>query len=138
MKVLLDTNVLLDYLTKRDPFYADSRKIMDLCSSDKITGCMAAHSVMNMFYILRKEYSLDERRAMLLRLCKVIEIEGIGSDKIISALNRLDFSDVEDCLQDECASSFGAQYIVTRNLGDYSNSKIPAILPADFLQNVSM
>ena len=52
MRVLLDTNVLLDYLIKREPYYENSRKIMDVCSSDKVTVCMAAHSVMNIFYIL--------------------------------------------------------------------------------------
>ena len=61
-------------------------------------------------------------------------MEGIDSFKIISALDNGTFDDFEDCLQMECAKSYGAGYIVTRNIDDYKVSEIKAILPKDYLE----
>lgn len=52
----------------------------------------------------------------------------------IKAIKMKEFQDFEDCLQDRCAKGIDAQYIITRNIGDYVNSEIPAILPEDFLK----
>ena len=134
MKILIDTNVLIDYLAKRNGYYENARKIMVMCSSGEISAAMAANSVLNAFYILRKEYGTDERREMLLELSKMVDIVGIDSEKIISALEREDFSDFEDCVQDECACFYGADYIVTRNVKDFTSSRVEAVLPSDFLQ----
>ena len=65
MRVLIDTNVLIDYLAKRNGYYEDARKIISLCSDGKLQAAMAASSVLNTFYILRKEYTIEERREML-------------------------------------------------------------------------
>ena len=55
-RILVDTNVLLDYLLTREPFYEDAEKIVLACVEGKVKGCIAAHSVPNMFFILRKDY----------------------------------------------------------------------------------
>ena len=133
MRVLIDTNVLIDYLAKKNGYYEDARRIISSCSDGELQAAMAASSVLNTFYILRKEYT-EERREMLLELSKMIDIVGIDTDKIISALNREDFKDFEDCVQDECAEFYGAEYIITRNVGDFANSRVKAVLPTDFLQ----
>lgn len=65
---------------------------------------------------------------------KFLTVVGIKHEQIVEALNRNDFKDFEDCLQDECAFDINASYIVTRNIKDYSNSKIPAIMPEQFLE----
>lgn len=54
MLVLIDTNVVLDILAKREPFYESSYDVLSLCASKKINGCIALHSISNIFYILRK------------------------------------------------------------------------------------
>ena len=136
MKVLLDTNILIDYIAKRNPYYSDARQIILLCTQKKFFGCIAAHSVMNTFYILRNDLSVQERRDSLKDICYLIPVIGIDTKKIISALDNYDFSDVEDCLQVECAKEFTADYIVTRNIKDFKKSTIPAILPDDFLKLV--
>ena len=110
------------------------RKIMAACAERRIDGCIAAHSVTNAFYILRKELSAEARRNTLKDLCKIIAVIGIDSKKLISALANDKFDDIEDCLQMECAKDFSADYIVTRNLKDFRNSEVPAILPNEFLQ----
>lgn len=55
-------------------------------------------------------------------------------DYVRNALERNDFSDFEDCLQDECALQNNADYIITRNIDDFANSNVPAVTPADFLK----
>ena len=132
-KVLVDTNVLLDYLLIREPFYEDSYKIVSDCVDGKLDGCIAAHSISNMFFILRKDFEIKERREILINICKIFTVEGIDFEKILAGLYNEDFSDFEDCLQMECAKSYGAEYIVTRNVSDYSVSDIKAILPSEYL-----
>ncbi len=133
-KILIDTNVLLDYLLEREPFFEDAKEIILSCTDGKIKGCIAAHSIPNMFFILRKDYNAKERREVLLNLCKIFDVEGIDKAKLILALTNEDFSDFEDCLQMECAKSYGADYIVTRNVFDYSISEVKAIEPKDYLE----
>ncbi|MBO4946340.1 MAG: PIN domain-containing protein [Lachnospiraceae bacterium] len=132
-KILIDTNVLLDYLLEREPFFDDAKKVILSCTEGNIKGCVAAHSISNMFFILRKDYTAKERREILLNLCTIFNIEGIDKAKLLSGLANEDFSDFEDCLQMECAKSYGAEYIVTRNVADYSTSEIKAILPSEYL-----
>ncbi len=77
-----------------------------------------------MFYILRKDYTTEERREILFNLCEIFDVEGIDKIKLLFGLVNDNFSDFEDCLQMECAKSYGAEYIVTRNVSDYSVSNI--------------
>ena len=132
-KILIDTNVLLDYLLEREPFVEEAKEIIRACTDGKVKGCIAAHSIPNMFFILRKDFDEKERREILLNLCKIFDVEGIDKVKIVSGLENGKFSDFEDCLQMECAKSYEADYIVTRNISDYDTSEIKAILPKDYL-----
>lgn len=132
-KILIDTNVLLDYLLTRELFYEDAKEVVLTCTEGETKGCIAAHSVANMFYILRKDYNVKERREILTNLCAIFDIVGIDKAKLLSALQNEEFFDFEDCLQMECAKIYGAEYIVTRNVDDYKTSEIKAILPKEYL-----
>ena len=132
-RILVDTNVLLDYLLTREPYYEDAKKIVVACTEGKISGCIAAHTISNMFFILRKDYSIEERRAVLTNLCKIFDVEGIDRVKLLAGLQNGEFSDFEDCLQMECAKAYGAEYIVTRNVADYKASTVEAITPEKYL-----
>ena len=134
-RILVDTNVLLDYLLTREPFYEDAKKIVLACVQGTVKGCIAAHSISNMFFILRKDYNAKERREVLVNLCSIFDVEGLDKAKILSGLQNEDFSDFEDCLQMECAKAFNAEYIVTRDVNDYKMSEIKAILPKDYLES---
>ena len=133
-KILIDTNVLLDYLLERQPFFEDAKNVILSCTEGNTNGCIAAHSISNMFFILRKDYTARERREILLSLCTIFDIEGIDKTKLLSGLANQDFTDFEDCLQMECAKSYGAEYIITRNISDYLKSDIKALLPKDYLK----
>lgn len=132
-RILIDTNVLLDYLLERDPFFEDAKEVILSCINGKTKGCIAAHSIPNMFFILRKDYDAKERREILLNLCKIFDVEGIDKAKLISGLENENFSDFEDCLQMECAKSYKADYIITRNVSDYETSEVKAIMPKDYV-----
>ena len=134
MRVLIDTNVLLDVLMGRQPYFDISDSILKLCSDKKIEGYIAAHSITNMYYILRKYMPEDVRRKALLDICRILKVEGIDSVKIISALQKEDFVDMEDCLQEECAVEVMADYIVTRNIEDYKKSRVKVIEPGEFIK----
>ena len=134
MRVLIDTNVLLDYIANRTPYADAAEQIIMLCKDNKIEGCIAAHSMMNIFYILRKNMTVSERKDILFYLSQIVEIIGIDKQKILNSISNEDFSDFEDCLQAECAKSFSADWIVTRNIKDFESSAVKAITPDEFLK----
>lgn len=134
MVVLIDTNVALDFLVMRKPFYDDAREIIRICADGNIQGYLAFHSLPNMFFILRKSHSEKERRKMLKKLCLVLQVTGASHESVCDAIERDDFPDFEDCLQDECAKEIQADFIVTRNIDDFRHSKVKAIMPHEFLE----
>jgi len=138
MVILIDTNVMLDYFIPRQPHADVASDILHLCFERKCDGYMAAHSFTNIFYILRKRFSAGERKRLLLELCEFIGVAGIQRKQIVEALADENFDDFEDRLQLECAGKVNADYIVTRNVSDFSSSPIPAIVPEDFLQTMAL
>ena len=136
MRILLDTNVIVDYLLKRENFFDSADKIVRLCKNEIISGAISSQSVADTFYILRKSFSANQRKAFLLNLCKIFYVEAVDSEKILSALQNENFADFEDCLQMQCAVTFRADYIVTRNVDDFAASEIPAITPENFCRTL--
>ena len=134
MLVLFDTNIILDVLEKRLPFYDSSKSALESCVSGNVTGYIALHSISNIYYILRKRYRASDRRKLLLDILDLLQVPGAGHESVRNALQRGDFSDFENCLQDECAKQIHADYIVTRNTNDFSASDTPAIIPDDLLK----
>ncbi len=107
---------------------------MEKCAKREVVGIMAVHSIPNLFYILRKNFSQKERRDLLKDLCTVFRISELNAKKILAALDNDKFLDFEDCLQEECAVEAMADYIVTRNPGDFAKSRVKVIQPEDFLK----
>ena len=132
MYILVDTNVLIDVVTMREPFLADSVKIFELCQEKVVIGAIAAHSISNMSYILRKDFSRDKLREIFLNIFEVFRVEAVDFSKLLATVADDTFSDFEDCLQVQCAKSFRADYIVTRNVKDFAASEIPAVTPEGF------
>jgi predicted nucleic-acid-binding protein len=138
LAVLIDTDVLLDFLTDRGSFTKNAKEIIKKAQEKSVNAFLAAHSITNIFYILRKVYSVSERKQRLIDLCRSISVAGIGHKEILNALENNNFDDVEDCLQEECAKAINANYIITRNIEDYTHSEIPAILPEKFLRGLKI
>ncbi len=80
-----------------------------------------------------RNLSLSELREAITSLCEIVSVIGIDKSKLLAAIGDESFTDIEDRLQSECVSDFGADYIVTRNIKDFTHSSVPAILPEDLL-----
>jgi predicted nucleic acid-binding protein len=132
LKVLIDTNIVVDNLARRDE-YGDSLEILNLCENRRLEGVVSTVTIMDVMYILRKYMgSLEARRAVSMLMQIVDVVPALEND--ISAALTSDFSDFEDAVQAACAARIKADYIVTRNLRDFKNSPVPAILPDDILK----
>ncbi len=136
MVVLIDTNVVIDFLVTREPFFKASSQVVMKCANGELEGCIAFHSISNLWYILRK-IPEDKRRKWLLDICSFLKVTGAHRDEVQKAIRNKEFRDFEDCLQDRCAQGVGAGYIITRNVADFNGSEIPAITPEDFLRVIS-
>lgn len=136
MVVLVDTNVLLNYITNREDAYLEqSIKIVEMCAKEELNGYVAFHSLSTLWYVLRKKGS-RQRRENLRDICRIFRVAAASQDEIIDAIEKDSFEDFEDCLQDKCAKAVGAEYIITVNTCDYNHSEILAINPADFLEQM--
>ncbi|MCM1538969.1 MAG: PIN domain-containing protein [bacterium] len=131
MVVLIDTNVILDYLAEREGFFDNAKKIMEICAGGKVQGCVAFHSLPNIWFILRKKPD-NVRREMLKQVCTLLEVVSAGHDEVVEAVEAVEFTDFEDCLQDKCAVTAKADYIVTRNEEDYKCADTKVITPNEF------
>jgi len=137
MRILIDTNVIMDFIVEREPFSDDAEKVIELCLNKGISCCIAAHTIPNLFYILRKHLLVAERRDILLKICKMFTIVGIDSSKLESALQDSNFEDFEDCLQVQCAKDYLADFIVTRNVKDFTNSPVSVLEPAKLIAKLT-
>ena len=134
MRILIDTNVILDILQKREPFFADSYRVLrEVIESD--TECLiSASSATDIFYMLRKSLgSAQAAKDQLEQLAQLVTFADVQGMDIHTALMRA-MPDFEDAVVDAVAERSGASYIVTRNIKDFADSAVPAILPADFLK----
>lgn len=134
--VLIDTNIFIDVLQDRIPFTDNSQSVVALVVQKKIKGAVAAHSITNLWYILRKTHSDEERRNYLLSLFEIFDVVSIDKNRLVAALENSNFKDFEDCLQDECAYAINADYIITRNAKDFESSMVKALTPEEFLENL--
>lgn len=138
MVILVDTNVILDFLTMRQPYFGDAKNVIQMCAEERVEGYLAFHSLPNIFYILRKSHSEADRRKMLKKLCLVLKVTSASHEKVCDAIENDAFSDFEDCLQDECAQEILADYIVTRNIEDFQCSKVKAVTPQEFFKIIEL
>ena len=133
MKVLVDTNVILDVLLKQEPFYKDSFVIFQLADSKKIRGVLAAVSMTNVFFLLRKaKKDISDVYRIMDKLTSLFTVAPIIETTIPTALS-LRWKDFEDAIQYITAKENNVDYIITRNEVDFKNSDIPYMSPADFI-----
>lgn len=137
MVVLIDTNVILDYMASREPYYHDSYKVIEMCCSRKIDGYLAFHSVSIIWYTLRKFVpDRSERRNWMRKILQAVRVTSASHEAVLRAIDMENFKDFEDCLQDRCAETVNARYIVTNNVKDFKESLIEAITPAELCKIV--
>lgn len=132
MKLLFDTNILLDVFQQRPDFYHGSSQLINMAEIGKINGCISAISFNNCFYIL-KRYCGNEKSRQTLRIMRdIFEVAAVNSLIINQAIDS-DIDDFEDAIQYFSAIHSKSDYIITRNQKDFKKSIIPAISPEEFL-----
>ncbi|MCX6906004.1 MAG: PIN domain-containing protein [Verrucomicrobia bacterium] len=129
MKVLIDANVLFDVVEKRQPHYAASNQILCLARRKTLEAAIASHTVANLFYFYGKE-CLPFLRDRLLDHVAVVAADAYEVKQVLAA----GFADLEDALQSAAAEAWRASFIVTRNVKDFKASRVPTLLPSDFIR----
>lgn len=127
MRILIDTNVLLDVALNRAQFVADSAKVLDWAEMHPKQAAIAWHSVANVAYLVRQD-----ARAFLAELLAFIEVAAGDTATVRQAL-AMPTNDFEDALQASAAIEFGADIIVTRNVSDFKKLPITAMTPTRFV-----
>ncbi len=127
MRILIDCNVLLDVMDRREPHYEHSAKVLDACECG-IHGAVAWHTLATSFYLSKDE---DKARSFFRGLLKFVAVPAADTNSAVLALD-LSLDDLEDAMQSACAKKFQADYIVTRHVKDFKHSPVPAITPKDF------
>jgi predicted nucleic acid-binding protein len=133
MKVLLDTNVVLDAIARREPFCDNAQKIINLILDSKIEGYVTANSITDIYYIARKHLNQNDLRNTLRSLFRIFDIIDVfGAD----CRKAFDFpiDDYEDALLVVCGDRTAVDYIVTRDEEFLRQANIPVIAPADFVK----
>jgi len=135
MKLFLDTNVMLDFLGERDPFYISSAKIATLADKRSLTIIVSALSYATVSYFLTKYEGLEKTKDKLRKFKVISEICELDELIIEKGLNS-EFSDFEDSLQYFSALRAECDIIITRNGKDFKKSQIPVMTPDEFLNSI--
>ena len=128
MRLLLDTNVLLDVLAARHPFYEAAARLWSLAEHDEIEAFVSAISFNNIYYIVRKEKA-DEALRALRDLFTPISLDA----KLINQSMDAPIDDFEDAVHFHSASRENLDYLVTRDPDGFPNTGVPVLSPLEFL-----
>ena len=132
MRLLIDGNVVLDVLQKREPHCEDSSKIWKLCETGIAEGFLSTLTFANLVYVMRKELSPEKIEDVLVKLSLIFQFTELAASDLRGAAG-MHWRDFEDALQAITAERLHADYIVTRNVKDFSDGRIPAYTPAELL-----
>ena len=132
-RVFIDTGIFLDVALARQPFFTASKIALAMAENNIIIGNISSNCIANIFYILRKSGGDINARFFISKIIQYVQVITINHQNVIEALNS-NFSDFEDGLQNFSAIEHQCEYIITRNIQDYKDSKIKFILPEDFIK----
>lgn len=135
-KLLIDTNVIIDLLAKREPFYKSAAHIFSLADKNKLKLSVSSLTIANTNYVLSRLKTSTEAREILRRFRILIRIVSINEKTIDLALNDNTFSDFEDGLQYYSAINNNLDIIITRDLKGFKGSKIPVMSPEEYLISI--
>jgi predicted nucleic acid-binding protein len=132
MRLLFDTNIILDIALNRVPHYKDSANSFKKIDNKSIFGFITATTITDIYYIAKKESGHIEAIDFITNLIQIVDVVGIDREIIINSLTS-QLLDFEDAIQSVASSFNNIDFIITRNIKDFSNSEIKAISPTDFL-----
>ena len=135
-KVLIDTDVILDFFFDRQPFAEYSAQVIGLCETNKIKGFVTPVIYSNVYYLLRQTARHDKVIDKLKQLLMITDVLSMDKEVVSNALNS-GFKDFEDSLQNFAAMKHGEiDVILTRNLKDFSKSEIGILTPESYIKSI--
>jgi predicted nucleic acid-binding protein len=135
MKVLFDTNVILDVFLQREPFFDDSSKVLGFAEQDKIEGWVCGTTVTTIHYLLAKALTRKKAEEHLRELLKIFHVSSVNRVVLENALTGT-FKDYEDGVIYHSALHANLEAIFTRNQKDFKESNLPVYSPEEFLKAV--
>lgn len=136
MNALIDTNVIIDVLVRRKPFFADSARVLDRAERGEYTAWLCATTVTTVFHLVRRHLGAAETIERLEDLTSICSTAAVNHAVIQTAL-RSPFTDFEDAVLNSAALTVGADCIVTRNETDFRHSSLLVYTPKQFLAALS-
>ncbi len=133
MRLLLDTNIILDIALKREKFYDDSAFVFQKIDNQNNYGFITATTVTDIYYIAKKDKGHQEAINFINDLIQIVDILGIDKEIILESLSSKS-PDFEDSIQSAAAASNGIDFIITRNIQDFKKSTVKALSPVEFLK----
>ena len=137
MKILIDTNVVLDALLDREPFAQSATQIFALTEQSRLESYLGATTVTTVDYLLAQALEKSEARSALKRLIELFEIAPVNRPVIEAAL-RSKIEDFEDAVLEQAAHLVGVQSIVTRNVKDFKKSIVKVLDPTELLTSLEL
>lgn len=133
MKVMCDTNIIIDVLLEREPFVEASCRVLRLCEEHKIDGYVSASSVTDIYYLVRKyTHSTELAYHAVGKLLEIVKVCDVTNRDVLTAFQKK-AKDFEDCLVAVCAESIHCNYIITRNKKDFEEFEVPVLTPGELL-----
>jgi predicted nucleic acid-binding protein len=136
VKVLFDTNVVLDVLLEREPHIGVAAKLFALVDNGRLEGSICATTATTIYYIAAKSFGRRRAHAQVHELLGLFDIAAVDRDVLDRALD-LDFADFEDAVAHEAARAGGMSAIVTRDGGDFAKASLPVLDPHELLAAIA-
>jgi len=135
MRLMIDTNIFLDVLLQREPFFESSKAVLKLCEDKSVQGFLSASSATDIFYIVRKGLqSTDAAYKALGSVLDIVKVLTVTNDDVLNAFMQK-ATDFEDCLLATCAKSNKCTAIVTRNKKDFLDFGITLMSPEELMKS---
>ena len=135
-KLFVDTNIVIDLLARREPFYVEAAELFSLADKRHVELSISSLTIANTSYALLRQMDSNRAKSVLRKLRLILKVLPLD-DKIIGlALNDESFSDFEDGLQYLTAIEYEQELIITRNLKDFKNSKLPTMTAKQFIETL--
>jgi predicted nucleic acid-binding protein len=132
IRLLLDLNLVMDVLEKREPHLTDSTAVWRAVETGQVEGYLAAHSITTLFYLVARQIDWQQATAVVKEVLKVFSIATVDEQVIHQGIH-LGWRDFEDAVQMAAASQHHLDYIVSRNPKDFEIQPVPVLSPAGLL-----
>ena len=135
MVLLIDANIILDVLLNRPDYVKDSAMIWKLCETEQMKGYVSTLTFANLVYIMRKQLDPEKIEDVFHKLNLIFEFADFSVSDLTHAA-ELNWKDFEDAVQSVTAERIHADYIITRNVRDFSKSRVMAFTPSELLARI--